>query len=187
MNHPIPPATTTPAREPRRPLSVAAALAVASAAMLSIGAAQAHGPQDHARAAGPVTKEQMAWGIAGDAAAATRTLHVDMDDRMRFTPDRLRVREGETVRIAVRNLGQVKHEFVLGTEAVLREHAEMMRRFPDMEHDEPWMAHVDPGQTGTLVWTFNRAGRFDFGCLLPGHYEAGMVGRVEVTPRGEPQ
>lgn len=187
MKSPIPPATTTPAREPRRPLSRAAALAFAGAAMLSTGAAQAHGPHDHARAAGPVAKEQKAWGIAGDAAAATRTLHVDMDDRMRFTPERLRVREGETVRIAVRNRGQVMHEFVLGTEAELREHAEMMRRFPDMEHDEPWMAHVDPGKTGTLVWTFNRAGTFDFGCLLPGHYEAGMVGRVEVTPRGEPQ
>jgi uncharacterized cupredoxin-like copper-binding protein len=57
-----------------------------------------------------------------------------------------------------------------------------MARFPDMQHDEPWMAHVPPGRTGEIVWTFNRVGEFAFACLIAGHYQAGMVGRITVRP-----
>jgi uncharacterized cupredoxin-like copper-binding protein len=49
-----------------------------------------------------------------------------------------------------------------------------------MEHDEPYMAHVAPGKTDTIVWQFTRAGEFHFGCLVPGHFEAGMVGTITV-------
>jgi uncharacterized cupredoxin-like copper-binding protein len=49
-----------------------------------------------------------------------------------------------------------------------------------MEHDEPWMAHVEPGRSGDLIWTFNRTGEFEFACLLPGHYQAGMRGTIRV-------
>ena len=75
------------------------------------------------------------------------------------------------------------HEFVLGTIAELKEHAELMKKFPKMEHDEPYMAHVSPGKTETIVWQFSKAGEFHFGCLLPGHFEAGMVGKINVTRR----
>ncbi|MCX7277634.1 MAG: plastocyanin/azurin family copper-binding protein, partial [Burkholderiales bacterium] len=60
-------------------------------------------------------------------------------------------------------------------------HAAMMAKFPNMEHDEPHMAHVGAGQTGTLVWTFNRVGSFDFACLIAGHYQAGMTGKITVA------
>ena len=59
----------------------------------------------------------------------------------------------------------------------------MMLKFPNMAHDEPYMAHVRPGKTGKIVWTFNRAGEFGFACLIAGHYQAGMVGRVMVEAR----
>jgi uncharacterized cupredoxin-like copper-binding protein len=134
-------------------------------------------------AAAPVKKEQQAWGIAGEAAAATRTLAVGMDDRMRFTPGRIDVREGETVRFVVRNAGKLMHEFVIGTKAENAKHAELMVKYPTMEHDEPWMAHVPPGKAGELVWTFNRAGEFEYACLIAGHYQAGMAGKITVTPR----
>ena len=101
---------------------------------------------------------------------------------MRFTPARLEVREGETVRFVVRNDGRTMHEFVIGTKAENDAHAALMMKFPDMEHDEPWMAHVPPGQAGEIVWTFNRAGEFDFACLIAGHYQAGMVGKIVVAP-----
>jgi hypothetical protein len=80
----------------------------------------------------------------------------------------------------IRNEGAMLHEMVIGTRAVLDEHAALMLRFPDMEHDEPYMAHVEPGQSGEIVWHFNRVGEFDFACLIPGHYQAGMVGRIAV-------
>ena len=155
---------------------------VLAAALLLAGAAPAfaHGNEDHAKTAGPVRKEQTAWGIAGDAKAAKRTIEVGMSDDMRFTPARIDVRVGETVRFRIRNQGKLMHEFVIGTKAELDKHAELMIKFPTMEHDEPYMAHVAPGKTGEIVWTFNRAGSFDFACLIAGHYQAGMVGKITV-------
>lgn len=158
-------------------------LALALVLALAGGAAVAHG-DDHKKAAGPVRKEQKAWGIAGDAKAAQRTIEVGMGDNMRFTPDRIEVRQGETVRFVIRNGGTLMHEFVIGTKKELDEHAALMVKFPGMEHDEPYMAHVGPGKTGEIVWTFNRAGDFDFACLIAGHYSGGMVGRIKVVPRG---
>jgi uncharacterized cupredoxin-like copper-binding protein len=148
----------------------------------SAAPARAHGDA-HASRGAPVVKEQKAWGIAGDPAPGLRTIRVSMNDRMRFVPDVITVREGETVRIVVRNDGQMLHEFVLGDRQTHEEHAALMLRFPNMEHDEPYMVHVGPGKTGEIVWNFNRAGEFAFACLIAGHYQAGMVGKVQVVPR----
>ena len=161
----------------RTSLQWAAAVCLAIVASTSV----AHGDDAKKKAgAATVRKEQKAWGIAGDAKAVTRTIEIRMGDSMRFTPDLIEVRQGETIRLSHRNDGKLKHEFVLGTKKELDEHAALMVKFPDMEHDEPYMAHVAPGQRGEIVWTFNRAGEFDFACLIAGHYQAGMVGKVRV-------
>jgi uncharacterized cupredoxin-like copper-binding protein len=133
--------------------------------------------------AGPA--EQIPFGIAGDPHRAVRTIAIGMSDAMRFSPSSIRVRTGETVRLRVTNKGATQHEMVLGTMDGLRRHAEMMRKFPDMQHDEPFIAHVAPGETGEIVWKFNRPGEFHFACLVPGHLEAGMIGRVVVDARGQ--
>jgi uncharacterized cupredoxin-like copper-binding protein len=70
---------------------------------------------------------------------------------------------------------------VIGTKKTLDEHAALMLKNPGMEHEESYMAHVAPGKRGEIVWTFNRAGEFMFACLIPGHYQAGMVGKIKVT------
>ncbi len=147
------------------------------------GTAVAHGDETHAKKAGPVGKEQKDWGIAGDAKAVKRTVELTMSDTMRFTPDAISVKRGETLKLVFRNDGQQLHEFVLGTKKELDEHAALMVKFPNMEHDEPYMAHVPAGKTAEIIWTFNRAGDFDFACLIAGHYQAGMVGKVRVAPR----
>ena len=160
----------------------------AAAALLACLAtsAQAHGPQGHGaghgQPAGPVVKEQKPWGIAGEAREVGRTIAIRMSDDMRFAPSRIELRQGETVRLQVSNRGQVLHELVIGTREELQAHAALMKKFPNMEHDEPYMAHVDPGKRGEIVWAFNRPGEFEFACLLPGHFEAGMVGRIVVRP-----
>ncbi|MCU0764635.1 MAG: cupredoxin family protein, partial [Burkholderiaceae bacterium] len=102
-------------------------------------------------------------------------------DTMRFAPADLTVRQGETIRFIVRNDGKVMHELVLGTLQELQQHAEWMRRFPNMEHEEPYMVHLAPGQSGEVIWQFTEPGEFHFGCLVPGHFEAGMKGRVRVV------
>ena len=154
-------------------------------ALLSMAAAlpaHAHGEKKHAPAE-EAAAEQTAWGIAGTPARVTRTVTIDMTDAMRFTPDQLTLREGDTVRFVVRNRGRMLHEMVIGTPAELAKHAALMAKFPNMEHDAPYMVHVEPGQTGEIVWQFNRAGRFEFACLIAGHYEAGMRGTLTVTPK----
>jgi uncharacterized cupredoxin-like copper-binding protein len=153
-------------------------------AMLAASTGALAHEKSHGAKKGPVVKEQKDWGIAGDAKAARRTVTVGMGDDMRFTPDRIEVRQGETVRFVVRNTGKLMHEFVIGTKKELDEHAALMVKFPNMEHDEPYMAHVGPGKTGEIVWTFNRAGTFDFACLIAGHYQAGMVGKIVVVAAG---
>ncbi|WP_082668473.1 plastocyanin/azurin family copper-binding protein [Tepidimonas taiwanensis] len=144
------------------------------------GSGHGSGHGGHAVAALP--PEQKPWGIAGDPRRVRRTIEIRMTDDMRFTPDRLTVREGETVRLRAVNRGRVMHEIVIGTPEELAAHAELMKKHPDMEHDEPYMAHVLPGQRGEIVWHFNRSGDFQFACLIPGHFEAGMVGHIRVEP-----
>ncbi len=155
---------------------------IALALSLAAATAVAHEGKDHAKKAGAaVKKEQKDWGIAGDAKAAKRTIEVKMLDTMRFVPESIDVKQGETVKFVVRNDGKVMHEFVIGTKKENDAHAELMMKHPGMEHDEPYMAHVAPGKTGEIVWTFNRPGDFDFACLIAGHYQAGMVGKIKVA------
>lgn len=149
---------------------------------LAAATAAAHGDAEHAkpRAFDAKKVEPTAFGQQGDPKKVTRTIKVGMGDDMRFTPSDIVVKRGETVRFVVHNGGKQLHEMVLGTQEALKEHAELMKKFPGMEHADPSMAHVKPGQDGEIVWQFTKAGEFQFACLLPGHFEAGMVGRLVV-------
>ncbi len=140
----------------------------------------AHGDAQHQGSPKPVVMEQKPWGIAATAQTVKRTIDVTMYDRMRFTPDVIDVRKGEHIRFRVRNAGKIKHEMVLGSREELIAHAQLMKRFPNMEHEEPYMVHVAPGESADIFWTFNREGRFEFACLLPGHFDAGMKGALAV-------
>jgi len=122
----------------------------------------------------------MPFGKAADPSRAGRTVRVEMADTMRFTPALIEVKRGEIVRFEATNKGKVMHEMVLGTLEDLREHAEMMKKHPGMQHDEPNMLHVAPGKGGRMGWQFTKAGEFHYGCLVPGHFEAGMVGKIVV-------
>jgi len=124
--------------------------------------------------------DEKPFGRASDPKKAKRTIRVDMSDTMRFSPAALEVGKDETVRFVVRNSGKQMHELVLGTMQELKEHAALMRKHPGMEHDEPWMAHVAPGKSVELGWQFTQAGTYYYGCLIPGHFEAGMIGKVIV-------
>ena len=124
--------------------------------------------------------EERAFGREGDPKKVTRTIKLDMTDAFRFTPGEITVKRGETVKFVVSNNGKQLHEMVLGTTEELKEHAELMKKFPDMEHADANMAHVKPGAKGEIVWQFTKAGEYQFACLIPGHYEAGMIGKVVV-------
>ena len=158
-------------------------LIIASAIALSIAAtgALAHGEEHEAgKDAKHGEGHADALGRPGDPGKISRTIDVEMSDTMRFSPANIKVKRGETIKFVLKNSGKVKHEMVLGSMNELIEHAALMQKFPEMEHADPNQVSVDPGKTGELVWQFNKAGTFDFACLQPGHFEAGMVGKVAV-------
>ena len=144
-------------------------------------AAQGDGGHEAHHAPAAAAAEEQAFGRPGDAAQVSRTVDVTMSDAFRYSPAAIAVRQGETIRFRVHNAGKLVHEMILGTPADLRAHADLMKKFPGMEHDEPSMVKVAPGTTGDIVWRFTRPGEFQFACLQPGHYEGGMVGRVAVA------
>ena len=148
--------------------------------MFAASSALAHGPEKHHEKSSGTGGHAAALGEPGDAKARTRTIAVTMSDEMRFTPSRFIVAKGETIRFEVKNIGQIKHEMVLGTMDELKEHAAVMQKFPEMEHEDPNAVGVDPGKTGVLLWKFSKAGEFDFACLVPGHFEANMKGKISV-------
>lgn len=149
------------------------AVALASAATLALAGGNAADGHSH--------QHGDAIGVPGKPAKVNRTVQVDMTDAMRFNPSSVAVKQGETIRFVVKNSGQLKHEFVLGTEKELKEHYEVMKKFPEMEHADPNMVTVAPGKTGEVIWQFTKSGTVDFACLQPGHYDAGMKGAVKVA------
>jgi len=124
------------------------------------------------------------------AQVVSRSIAVQMDDQMRFTPSTIDVQTGETIRFVVHNTGRTAHEMVLGSAADIQAHAERMKQSSTVAHDAPH-SHgtgaaitVAAGQTGELVVSFPKATTLQMACLIPGHYEAGMRGSVNVSTAG---
>lgn len=155
-------------------------LSLAGAALLVVtGLAFAHGDHKH----GKQEPKATVYGEPGDATKPAREVVVIMsegDGKMLFTPSAIEVKKGEQVRFKFRNDGALEHEFIIGTQAELDEHADLMKATPDMAHDDANALHVEPKASGDLLWRFTNAGEFPFACLIPGHREAGMVGKVIV-------
>lgn len=127
----------------------------------------------------------LAIGVPADAAKVRRTINITMketqDGKMLFSPASLTVREGETLRIKFVNRGETDHEFVMDTAEAILEHKALMEKFPEMEHDDPNAIRLQPNGKGEIIWTFGKAGEYAFGCLIPGHYEAGMKGIIKIS------
>lgn len=135
------------------------------------GAAQAHGMDSGNEWAG--------FGAPGKPGAAGRTIAVTAGD-MHFSVKALDIRRGETIRFVVTNRGPSKHEFVIGSRAFHAQHIKEMEDMPDMPMDEANSVDLRPGETKTLVWQFTKPGDYLFGCDIPGHFQAGMVGTLHV-------
>tara|TARA_R110002167_G_scaffold191415_8_gene393861 strand:- start:420 stop:1022 length:603 start_codon:yes stop_codon:yes gene_type:complete len=138
-------------------------------------------------------------GQPGDAAKVDRTIELTMYDNY-FEPEEIAVKAGETIRFAIRNKGQFLHEFSLGTAANHAAHQQQMAMMMEhgmitptgidhkmmkmdhggksMMHDDGSSALVEPGKSAELIWTFAEATELEFACNMPGHYDAGMAGRV---------
>jgi uncharacterized cupredoxin-like copper-binding protein len=160
---------------------LAAGITLATGTALSLPAvAHVGGHPNSAHAAGHPVHSSDA-GQVGEAAQVTRSVVVGMYDSMRFTPATITVKRGETVRFVVANRGQVLHELVLGSVSEIDKLRALVKTDPHKAHVSDNMVHVSPGEKGEFIWKFTQAGTFTIACLLPGHFESGMVGAVEVT------
>jgi uncharacterized cupredoxin-like copper-binding protein len=122
-------------------------------------------------------------GEPGNAKRPARTVQVTMqegDGKMLFVPERVEIKRGEQIRFVLTNSGELEHEFVLATTEENLKHAEQMKKNPEMEHDDPNAKRVAPKKKSEIVWRFTKAGQFEYGCLIPGHREAGMTGTITV-------
>ena len=127
--------------------------------------------------------ETFSAGEPGNPKRPARIVQVTMnegDGKMMFIPDRVEVKRGEQVKFVLRNKGALDHEFILATTDENLKHAEDMKRFPDMEHDDPNGKRLAPKKADEIVWRFTKPGQFEFGCLIPGHRESGMTGTIVV-------
>ena len=126
---------------------------------------------------------EAAIGKPGVASNVTRTVNIEMRDDMKFHTSVIDAKQGETIRFVAKNTGKVKHEMVLGTAKDLKDHYEVMKKNPEMEHADANMVTVAPGKSGEIIWQFTSTGKVDFACLQPGHYDAGMKGLVNVAKK----
>lgn len=144
----------------------------------AVGPAFAAGTGNHSH-------DELAIGTPGKPGKAKRTVNITMsetdDGKMIFQPASFTAKEGETLRLRFYNKGETDHEFVMDNHEAILEHKAVMEKFPEMEHDDPNAIRLAPGKRGEILWTFSKAGTFAFGCLIPGHYEAGMKGDIAVA------
>lgn len=123
------------------------------------------------------------FGSPAKPAEATRTVKVELTDDMKIRHEPLAIKQGETINFVVTNTAKVKHEFSIGDTAAQRAHAAMMKKMPDMQHDnDPAAVTLNPGETKELAWKFDKPvpGDVVFACHVAGHYDAGMLSRVKV-------
>lgn len=151
---------------------------VAALILLTSSFAQA-GPGEAGHAHG----SDAAYGKPGDPKKPARMILVTMKEaegKMLYLPDKIKVKRGEQVRFKLQNSGELEHEFVIGTVEDNAKHKVAMEKNPDMEHDDPNAKRVQPKKADEIVWQFTNAGTFEYACLIPGHYEAGMKGTIVV-------
>jgi uncharacterized cupredoxin-like copper-binding protein len=141
---------------------------------LALGASAAHADAGHAH---------FSAGVPGDPKKPARVIEVMMkesDGKMEYVPSRVEVKRNEQIRFVLKNAGELAHEFVLASTADNLKHAALMQKYPDMEHDDPNGKTLQPKASSEILWRFTKRGQFEFGCLIPGHREAGMTGIVIV-------
>jgi len=145
---------------------------------------------------------QLDFGAPGKASDVTRTVDIVLKENF-FEPESIDVKAGETVRFRVRNDGELVHEFNIGTAGMHAGHQKEMMTMMEhgvleadrinynmmkmdmgggrtMEHNDPNSVLLEPGKSGEVIWKFMKAMELEFACNVPGHYEAGMMGKMHV-------
>lgn len=129
-------------------------------------------------------------GASGPGEVSGDKVAVKITDGLRFSPNELTVRKGQRVTFTVSNPTEVEHEFAVGDAAAQKGHAQTMAgghggmggmgSMGSMSGGGVEAVSLMPGETKTMTYTFDKAGKVVFGCHVAGHYEAGMKGTIHV-------
>ena len=157
----------------RLAILLAGALLLVGCSALPLGALMGHhgsGAAGTMMGSGSATGGQGRSGFVAGTAAAPRVVPILAGPGYEFTPSTITVVPGETIAFEVTAVGPSVHEFKVGPLAAVL-----------ADGDVPEIAGIAMMQTRSLTYTFAGAGPFGFACHEPGHFEAGMVGRIFVT------
>lgn len=139
---------------------------------------------EHTHGMGEHEHHTASYGEPGKAGNVDRTIEIDATE-FSYEPDSITVKQGQTIRFVVTNTGKLMHEFVIGGEEAQQAHAKEMQGMSPKEMIEHMKHHptgisVQPGETKELIWKFGPQEHVRYACHVPGHYQAGMIGHMQV-------
>ncbi len=126
-------------------------------------------------------------GGPGKESEINRTIEIIASDEMKFSVSTLEVKDGETIKFILINKGDTTHDFTIGTPEVQKAHQKEMSKMMEamdspeghkMAHNDPNALFLNPGEKKELIWKFKQTAKLEFGCNVPGHYQAGMKGPI---------
>ena len=146
--------------------------------------------------------KNMKIGSKGNETDVTRVIKVVMYDNY-YEPSSFQIKEGETVKFEVENAGMLVHEFNIANKMMHMKHQPEMIKMAEngillafsidkekmkkMAKMDKAMAHshsnsvlLAPKEKGDLVWKFDNAMNIEIACNVPGHYEIGMIAKVQL-------
>ena len=147
--------------------------------------------------------KNMKIGSKGNVADVTRVIKVVMYDNY-YEPSSFQIKEGETIKFEVENAGMLVHEFNIANKMMHMKHQpemikmaengillafsidkEKMKKMAKMDksmgHSHSNSVLLEPKQKGNIIWKFDNAINIEVACNVPGHYQAGMIAKVNIN------
>ena len=141
--------------------------------------------------------KSMKIGKKGKQEDVTRIIKVLMYDNY-FEPSSFKVQSGETIKFEVENVGELVHEFNIANQTMHKDHQSEMLKMVEMEiiladsidkmsmmdksmdHSHANSVLLEPKESKDLIWKFENASNIEIACNVPGHYDVGMIAKVEI-------
>ena len=146
--------------------------------------------------------KNMKIGSKGNETDVTRVIKVVMYDNY-YEPSSFQIKEGETIKFEVENAGMLVHEFNIANKMMHMKHQpemikmaengillafsidkEKMKKMAKMDksmgHSHSNSVLLEPKQKGDIIWKFDNAVNIEVACNVPGHYQAGMIAKVNI-------
>ena len=138
-------------------------------------------------------------GEKGDPNKIDRIINIKMYDNY-YEPNLIKIKKGETIKFIVENLGEMVHEYNIGTKEMHIKHQPEMQKLVDQEillvdkidrvkmkkmskmdhslgHSHSNSIMLEPKTSGEIIWKFSKDINLEMACNIPGHYESGMFGK----------